>query len=306
MLLPFFVFSFVSVSSFGFALLRGCCCRWDRIFAPIGDIQKISQNHTKSNIVFKSDTTVETSFHADNTTKLLVILTMYGYPRMQHVRNRGFTILNPPKIEDPQQQLYTFWVGRRMADDEELLYATKKSTNTLAATAHKLNIDIQFEYYITYVSVAVDVSVFFSPFLFSSLSQAGDVCRSVAKKEKKTNLSYFIGTLRSSRRRRPCQYTTNQMSQFLFISFLFCLSFSFSACLPNSSFLRFVCALPMLITDHPTIPPLLHVHKITVTAVKECWCHISHGDSAHIRGFGLWCKYNIANGENINLWLSTR
>lgn len=188
MLLPFFVFSFVSVSSFGFALLRGCCCRWDRIFAPIGDIQKISQNHTKSNIVFKSDTTVETSFHADNTTKLLVILTMYGYPRMQHVRNRGFTILNPPKIEDPQQQLYTFWVGRRMVDDEELLYATKKSTNTLAATAHKLNIDIQFEYYITYVSVAVDVSVFFPFFVFFSFASG----RRLSKRSKERKKNKFV------------------------------------------------------------------------------------------------------------------
>lgn len=82
---------------------------------------------------------------------------MYGYP-IQYVRNQSLTILNPPKFEQ-QPQFHKFWIGRRLHDDEELLYATQKSPSTFDRTAHKLNIDIQFEYYITYIGVAVNVSL---------------------------------------------------------------------------------------------------------------------------------------------------
>lgn len=95
-------------------------------------------------------------------------MTVYGFAAQQrHIDNkhtnkqRNLTILNPPvhQIENQQQQeLHKFWIGRRLNNDEELLYTTKKSPKTLDRTTHKLDIDIQFEYFITYVGVAVNVS----------------------------------------------------------------------------------------------------------------------------------------------------
>lgn len=122
--------------------------------------------------MFKNERTIEANFHVEHANKLLVIMTVYGYAVHQHDNNnkhnnkqRNLMILNPPahQIENQQQQqqqqeFHKFWIGIRRNNDEELLYTTKKSTPTLDRTTHKLDIDIQFEYFITYVGVAVNVS----------------------------------------------------------------------------------------------------------------------------------------------------
>lgn len=101
---------------------------------------------------------MEANIEAENTIKLLVILTVYGYLD-QYKRNQNVTILNPPSHTIEYPIFHTFWIGRRFPDDEELLYATKKSPFTLDRTNHKFDIDIQFEYFIAYVGVAVNVSI---------------------------------------------------------------------------------------------------------------------------------------------------
>lgn len=100
---------------------------------------------------------MEAHFSNNNVTKLLVVLMVYGF-RVSHVASANSTILNPNVRENEVYQYHKFWVGWRLKNDEEVLYTTKRSPVTLDRTIHTILFDLEIEYFITYIEIAVNVS----------------------------------------------------------------------------------------------------------------------------------------------------